>query len=456
MLLRRTLRIQQVLVRHRSCLPRPVENCTLSVDALNVLRFFLPFDNTNYGHQRLPGELGVNTSPEILIATCQARVQGFLAACTSSNLSPVFVFDTGNITYEASEKWRTRREAELNHGQGRAALLGASTILREILFENRATVYQPIGVDGDDAVAKLAHMAGRDSQILSADRDMFRYALESAEKRVGADFSFSDDDLSLQLYSSHNPSMPGHVTARSLDEIPFEVQAWRNHPGNSILQTLTAVQSEHGTFRYLRGSCSPVTKQFGSLHGLSRDLRLACYARLSITHDIHESWSYWDAKSESCAWVDERVVPSSRLSHLLDSPRAALEWLQERDPSFLHGDEHPYRVFARKMIVAELIDAVHSTGMLAIVKQLGDCEATDAPCGAWPPTKWLTSTLTRACSSCGKEYILPNSERNMLAFKGWKNPRRCHSCLKQRRASRERTSTPTLPMLREFRDRISS
>jgi hypothetical protein len=62
------------------------------------------------------------------------------------------------------------------------------TVLTDFLRAYGAEVYTPEGLDADDVVVLLAHKAGPDSIILSADRDMFRYDLPNVRQRVFSGF----------------------------------------------------------------------------------------------------------------------------------------------------------------------------------------------------------------------------------------------------------------------------
>ena len=61
----------------------------------------------------------------------------------------------------------------------RGVIVGSDTLMVDLLRKQGAEVYTAEGRDGDDIVALLAHHAGPQSFILSADRDMFRCPYDS-------------------------------------------------------------------------------------------------------------------------------------------------------------------------------------------------------------------------------------------------------------------------------------
>ena len=140
----------------------------------------------------------------------------------------------------------------------RAIPLGADVILGDLLREAAAPVYTAEGLDADDIVAKIAHELGRESLILSADRDMFRYDLADVHKRVMSDFAFTGKDgEALVLIPSRAQQPKEGVAPRALADVPYEPEKWQE-PYNKI--KLAVKFPERG---YVRGADSPVTRRHG-------------------------------------------------------------------------------------------------------------------------------------------------------------------------------------------------
>jgi hypothetical protein len=153
---------------HATSLPtphQPTSNSTLQrelvVDGLNLMRSFLPIADRD-----LQGN-----APQIY-AEAHVRIQEFKLASESSNMRVIFVFDNGQTSREAKEKWQRRRLEEVRKEQKQVPV-NSSHVFRTLLEREGFTVYSPKNIDGDDAVAKLAKMNGAD--ILSQDKDMLRY-----------------------------------------------------------------------------------------------------------------------------------------------------------------------------------------------------------------------------------------------------------------------------------------
>ena len=200
----------------------------LVIDALNFLtRYFMPVD-----------KLGKKTPAWRLLAATKTMVEGFLEACAASGYSPHFVIDAGWKSDEAAKKWTKRREAECRRGE-RAIPLNADTFLAELLREAGAPVYQVEGEDGDDIAAVLAYTLGKNSLILSEDRDMFRYVfIEDAGSRVMVDFSFevlaNGGPVTLAFHPSTTQRVKDGVADRTLLDMPTcDIASWSS-PTNKL------------------------------------------------------------------------------------------------------------------------------------------------------------------------------------------------------------------------------
>ena len=424
----------------------------LVVDALNFLTaYFLPIDAAPKG-----------TSAWRLLEAMKSRVDGFVAACAATNLRPHFVIDAGYQSEEAATKWRKRREAEVR-AHKRAIPLSADTFLCDLLRAAGAPCYAAEGKDGDDIVARLAYELGPRSLILSADRDMFRYAfIRDAPDRVMADFSFrGDNPVRVALHPSPTGTPKDGVSSRTLEDVPaYEPDEWL-HPHCKLHAVI-----HRPSYGYVRGACSPQTRRRGNLHGVARPLRLAAYALMGATGKIHERYPEWDEAEDRVRWEEGEVEPSADpelRSMLVEGDRiAALRWLRdadaarrtetetetetetdgvERDDDSDDSDDD-FRSFARYAIVAELFAAIENdTTVLSNAWEMR--EATNAtvrgPRGSGSSNRSATrprwsdpfppaSRASLTCADCDGSYSVSAGEREFLKKKKYGLPRRCRAC----------------------------
>jgi len=145
---------------------------TIVVDALNYLSRFVPCEEERFRGGK----------PAALIVQARARVNEFSDALRAKNITAYFVFDNGQATEEANEKWLERRQKEVEMGV-RSMPANAEVHLMAILEEEGWTVLFPSGIDGDDAVARLAMKL--DCHVVSRDQDMMRYGLPRGRVLTG-------------------------------------------------------------------------------------------------------------------------------------------------------------------------------------------------------------------------------------------------------------------------------
>jgi hypothetical protein len=197
------------------------------------------------------------------VGALRARARAFLGAAQAASLEPWFVVDCGWASEENGNKWMKRREREMRTGSRRMSP-GADDILCIVLQELGAQVYCAVGMDGDDIVAKLAHVAGPNSLVLSGDNDMLRYDLQNIESRLKADFEFACPIL--RLVPQTNMTLREGTVLRKVVDIPYEPEVWLGHT-NRLLHVQLAPRG------FERGCTSPIDKMFGNLHILVRPLR---------------------------------------------------------------------------------------------------------------------------------------------------------------------------------------
>lgn len=366
---------------------------TLVVDALNFLDFFFP-------------RFGKTKDPWRVLATGLRRARGFLEASHEADLDVKFVVDSGWGSTEAGAKWRSRRVREVRK-EDRTKFVGIDTLLTDLLRASGAEVYTPEGLDADDVVALLAHNAGSDSLILSADRDMFRYDLANVQERVKASF-YVEEVLRgsapvwrLVLLNSDNPRRKQGVSARSIASLE-ETMLWE--PEQWLLRRSKLADKENHS--YVRGTSDSFVKKYGNLQGHLAPLRHAVYKWTGRTSAVEELYPEWDKSVGDVTWVKVSAVPSDeglpeevrsvRAQGPVELGRAALRWLEARDPATADPVDasNMERGFARAILVAELMCCIDGEQelleMLTSVTGHSVCESSAR--AAWPPREYMVKT----------------------------------------------------------------
>eukprot|EP00873_Tetraselmis_striata_P026019 jgi/Tetstr1/446283/TSEL_033827.t1 len=439
---------------------------TLVVDALNYLGFFFP----SFRQTRNPwAELAIGAR----------HVRGFLEAAEEAGLTPKFVVDCGWASDEAGSKWRGRRKREV-WSEDRGMFAGADTLLIDLLHAHGADVYTPEELDADDVVALLAHDAGPGSLILSADRDMFRYGLPNATRRVMSSFLLeevlrgSTPVHRLLLFPSLNPTTRPGVPARSIESLQASIfwdpEAWRTRTSK-----LPNAASPAG-LAYIRGTCSSFVRRCGNLHGHLAPLRAAVYHWTGRAAPVREVYPEWDGVVGEVRWVEGDATPGTDglppdLAALgeggaspLELGRAALQWLEGVDPAASDPElaDNAERSYARAFLVSEIVFCVGDTGTdIAGTLQAisGRTIAEGGP--RWPPRDWAASKRNIAkatgrgrspasaavpheraevgaeavCTEphCQQPFAISASELRWFESKGFSVPRRCKPCRTARR-----------------------
>eukprot|EP00959_Pyramimonas_sp_CCMP1952_P150291 3145112-Pyramimonas_sp.AAC.1 len=347
--------------------------------------------------------------------------------------------------------------------------LNADDLLALVLQELGGTVFCAVGLDGDDVVAKLAHEAGPDSLLLSADNDMLRYDLPRLEARLMVDFNLgltASKKPLLHLVAQTNLSLRPKTSRRKLEDIPHDPERWKGHKN----KLLYVAQAPRG---YQRGCTSPIDKQFGNLHVLVRPLRQVVYQHLGHQDTVKETIPQWCEDKDNVTWDTLEVGPDASLSHVLNAEAAveAFEWVEARDPCIGAGKDIPSRAFARCVIVAEMLDAIDGAGLLTTAETLGGPDTlrqqTEGAASFQKPrdlfgsknnfsgnnnnNSKMNQTKARAekqgkqgssrgetehiCKGeCGNTFLLSAGERAWFAQKGFALPQRCKLCRQKRHA----------------------
>lgn len=306
-------------------------------DALNYLSRFVPCDETSFK----------GATPQRLFTETHARVGEFARALARQDIQMVFVFDCGQTTDEANRKWleRRRREVEM---EDRTMPSNAEVVLWSALEQHGFHVYYPSGIDGDDAVARLA--IERDGYVLSRDRDMMRYGLPAG--RVLMDFTIRGDIFFLtRTYGGQD------ISPRDVSTLRCVPEEWVARESSVLTQART------GAFR--NGNADAKTRTLGNLNLVVRPLRAAVYARHDLGPVLETMPEWVDGKFSMPVVL---VHADNSLDGLLDDPPAILEWIRtqdvdanvdydETDESVARGWSSAERLHAAAMIAAGLHDA---------------------------------------------------------------------------------------------------
>ena len=246
---------------------------TVVVDALNFLNRFVPIEEPEFAEASAP----------VLFAEAEDRVRAVADAARRASLELIWVFDNGQATDEAKEKWLERRLAEVTQAH-RGMPCSADTVLHALLQRAGFTVLYPPDIDGDDAVALLAWKF--DGDALSGDRDLLRYGPELPRSRVYRNFAIDEDSGKLILESQGAP-LPEDTAPRSLPEI-CDASDW---PGPTRLcarwgmnvPTLCA-KARSGAIK--KGNADSFTAAHGNLHVDALGLHAAVFAQLGLADAV--------------------------------------------------------------------------------------------------------------------------------------------------------------------------
>jgi hypothetical protein len=326
---------------------------TVVVDALNYLGAFVPNDESAFADASAP----------VLFAEAEDRVRAVAEAARVASLELIWVFDNGQATEEAKEKWLVRRLDEVKQAR-RDMPCSADTVLHALLQRAGFTVLYPPGIDGDDAVALIAWKLGGDA--LSRDRDLLRYEPELPRSRVYRGFAIDDDSGRLVLEPQGAP-LPKGTAPRSLRDIcktfkwpgPMQLSAqWgMNEPA-------LCANARSGTIT--RGNPDSFTAAHGNLHVDAMKLYAAVFAQLGLTEavTVRLPEAVDDASGEEgdaqAALVARAVLPDDCTAKRIvaSSAKLARRWLYGEASLPDTSDERRERAHAVCMIAAETVNAM--------------------------------------------------------------------------------------------------
>mmetsp|Transcript_24241 Transcript_24241/g.47670 ORF Transcript_24241/g.47670 Transcript_24241/m.47670 type:complete len:482 (+) Transcript_24241:63-1508(+) len=248
---------------------------------------------------------------------CNARVcvRKFVFAARSSGYEPEVFLDAQSSTEETIKKWRKRREAEVRTGK-KGVVHGMTEIIGDCFRENGVTVHYSVE-DNDDTMA--SHAAHRQGDVLSQDRDFFRY--HPRPYRVFEGFNIKHGKLHLNVHTNNTPK--AGVSCRPL--APTAITTASTDP-----MLIGLLNSR----RYIRGvPCAGLVKERGNTHSLFRPLRQAMYARLAPRFQkedeknlsIEEEFPCWNDANGKVEWKVTQVEALAKHDKLLSDPAKAVE-----------------------------------------------------------------------------------------------------------------------------------
>lgn len=239
-------------------------------------------------------------------------------------------------------EWMKRREKEALECRKNVPQ-SCSTLIGDLFSAEGVEVVYSSEKDNHETMAY--HAVADDADILSADKNFFRY--KSANYRVFKNFYFSSGMLGLEEYPVSERQAHGDITY-SLDPPP------------PVLTYNPVFTCSTGPYTYRRGVPSPLVRMLGNPHIDARPLRRALYARLGIEAEVLEIFPVWDNNRQKITWDTERVIPNSKWDFLLDLPRAALiqvyscpNWPPPKPYNVLSSAFNKH-VFAMEIIVFEI------------------------------------------------------------------------------------------------------
>ena len=335
-----------------------------------------------------------------VIYAIDKNIVSLIQAAQSKKLTLHFVIDAGFQNTETKKNWIQKSENELR--QNNCYLpLEIDIILSETLRKYHQLVYLPVGWDINDILVKLAiHYQG---YIVNRNKEMFRYTDLDSSKNIN---QFIIDNNKLKFKGRSNFLTKNNGPIRNTTSIPLMIEDWLK-PHNIFTDSI-----------YLRGCCSPVTKQFGNIQKISSPLRSIIYKYLKI-NSKSECWPEWSPQKNKVIWVKHKNKsnPNSQLKMFFKQPYLLLKWLENNDPSYYRSknldQEHPIRIFARIVTCSLLYSVISNKSILDILESLKPVEH-------------------KQCQICYRNIYFNKSHLEWYQQKGFCLPNKCSICKKIR------------------------
>jgi hypothetical protein len=199
-------------------------------------------------------------------------------------LRPIFVCDAGYTTEEVQQKWKLRREKELEKGCRKIPYC-ADTIVCELILRKKLNLVFDRRYNADDIVATIANMHP-ESIILSRDLDYFRYDDAIFKNRV----FYIGDERKITPLGMKTVMRDPLQTIRMY----FPIFATKNSDFVKFVKSGL----------YIRGTAYPIAErsESSSLHLATRKYRQILY-----TANVREIFPIWT--NNRVTWTDEIVHP---------------------------------------------------------------------------------------------------------------------------------------------------
>eukprot|EP00755_Sulcionema_specki_P000566 Sspe_Gene.115389::Locus_102677_Transcript_1_1_Confidence_1.000_Length_1200::g.115389::m.115389 len=260
-------------------------------------------DGLNFTHTFFPTGSGCDFWR---FSEAKEKVRAFVE---SAGRRLVVFLDDHIATDETWAKWRSRREAEVIE-EKRTVPTGVTRMMAEVFSSCGVEVHFSKEADNDDTIASFAEVM--DGDILSADRDFFRY--RNASYTVYRSYFVRKGRLYLLKHKFPYPKEG--VTMRDIILPP---------PATSTSPT-SGIDTAVETGEYIRGVATPLTKLKGNTFSTVRPLREALYHHLGTKKAVRECIPGWNPEQGEVTWNWEEVHPDPTLSNLLTDPVAAVRW----------------------------------------------------------------------------------------------------------------------------------
>ena len=311
----------------------------------------------------------------------------FVDASKSSNYKIIGFIDKSISTEETFRKWSDRRIQEINdkNRKKRNYLVNTPLLLGEEFKKLGVPVHYST-IDCDDTIAAFAYH--RRGNVLSADKDFFRYYLTDSDRSTSYLGPSYHQNRPFKVFKGYEIDQAGFLrleelkgkcrverrkilekcpktrdTANFLTTIPDFMA--REAGGAKLMfrrgcgSTLTTLTNPHIQVRHLRFDNVVIAPSHFSLYcigGQARPLRQALYWRME-SGPVLEVVANWHEDPDKI--IEKEIVqPDHKLDHLLDKPGEAFRQIfggcqrpSDRSISELDWRNH---VFCQKTVIAEL------------------------------------------------------------------------------------------------------
>jgi len=246
------------------------------------------------------------------------RVFKFVDAAKKSGWLIEAFIDAATVTNEAINKWKSRREKEVKNEE-RAMPQGCQSLLGDMFKRAGVRVHYSLEADCDDTIVSYAYATG--AAVLSKYSDMFRY---NCKLEIYSVFNYSKGFLVL---------IPPKIQTRKLSTSRREIIS---PPPATFDRNPGFIQLDHSR-QYIRGSPSPLTRQFGNLHLTVRPLRQAAYHRLGVKESIKEEFPIWSESEQKVVWKLEEVSSDDRFGFSIRETTRSTEFFLSLSYKTFHG-----------------------------------------------------------------------------------------------------------------------